>query len=110
MEENQIAEECFQEALQTAMQARLSPEALDALAGLAVFLYQADRERALELLALVQHHPASTHQTKEKVALFLAESEMDFSPQQLAEVYSRQPATLPLECAVVELLNDIVLD
>jgi DNA-binding SARP family transcriptional activator/predicted ATPase len=109
LEENQVAEECFQDALQTAMQARLSPEALDALAGLAALMYRADRERTVALLALVQHHPASTHQTKEKVAPFLAESEMDLSPQQLAEVYSRRPAT-SLECAVVELLNDIVLD
>jgi hypothetical protein len=40
----------------------------------------------------------------------LAEREMDFGLRQLAEIYSRRPATLPLECAVVELWNDVVLD
>ena len=107
--EDQVAHEHFQKALHTAMEAGLSPEALDALAGLAALLYEADRERALELLALVQHHPASTHQTKERVSPFLAKSRMDFTTQRLAQIQSKRPVTL-LELAVVELLNDIALD
>jgi predicted ATPase len=110
LEKDQAAYEHFQKALQTAMQAGLSPEALDALAGLAASLYKTDREHAAALLALVQHHPASTHQTKEKIAPFLAEPEMDFGLRQLAEVYSSPPATSPLECAVAELWNDVAID
>jgi tetratricopeptide (TPR) repeat protein len=63
--------EYLQRAVQTATGAELLPEALAALAGWTRLLIasrpkQGDPELAIELLALVLHHPAGSRQTKEE--------------------------------------------
>jgi hypothetical protein len=60
------ASQYFKEALQLALEHRLAPIALDVLVGLARFQQQPEQaEGAVELAALAEHHPASTHQTRQ---------------------------------------------
>lgn len=60
---------------------RTAPEALDALAGLAVVHAQSgDLEQALELLALVLTHPATSQETKDRVAGLQAELVAELPP------------------------------
>ncbi len=64
----------FPEALKTAMDIQALPVALDVLAEMASLARRAGDDRhALELLALVGHHPASSRETKDRAQRFLAE-------------------------------------
>lgn len=58
----------YAEALELALRQGLAPVALDVLAGLARLWSQAGRaEQAVELLALAEHHEASTYETRQDV-------------------------------------------
>ncbi|HEX6385814.1 MAG TPA: tetratricopeptide repeat protein, partial [Anaerolineae bacterium] len=57
----------FSQALQLALKHRLAPVALDVFVGVVELPAPADEaSRAVELLTLAEHHPASTHETREK--------------------------------------------
>jgi predicted ATPase len=63
------AKRYFQELLRTTIATQQMPLALDALAGLIHLQARAEqRKQALELSALVLHHPASAQETKDRVA------------------------------------------
>jgi hypothetical protein len=61
-------------ALQLAVRHRLAPVALDSFTWAALLLARSgEKEQAVELLALAEHHPSSTYETKERAARELAE-------------------------------------
>lgn len=110
------AKQYFLTALQTAMEAQLAPVALDALVGQAILLSHEptseivhDRakknQRAVELLALVLRHSASSQEVKEKAQRLLAEVAEELSPQQLAAAQERGQAR-KLDEVVAEILAE----
>ncbi|HEX6383212.1 MAG TPA: tetratricopeptide repeat protein, partial [Anaerolineae bacterium] len=68
------ARQYFSQALQLALKHRLAPVALDVFVGVAELVAPAgEAPRAVDLLALVEHHPASTHETREKARMRLSQ-------------------------------------
>jgi hypothetical protein len=63
-----------------------------------------EQERAVELLTLVQHHPASAYETKEKVRYLLAEWTDNLPPDKMTSAQARG-RTLDLWETVAELLE-----
>ena len=65
-----LARQYFSQALQLALKHRLAPLALDVFAGVAEVVAPAgESPLAVELLALAEDHPASTHETRERARL-----------------------------------------
>jgi hypothetical protein len=78
LDDAQTARDYFSEALQMALNIQALPGALDALVGLASLLIKtgdAEREQALEILALALSHPASSRDNQDRAARLLAELE-----------------------------------
>lgn len=107
------AEACFREALTTAMAIRAMPIALHGLVGVATLLTKqaetstgldALKERAVELLAMVSHHPASLKETKDRANHLLRQLAAHLPPPLLAAAQERGQ-TKTLEAAVTEILN-----
>jgi DNA-binding SARP family transcriptional activator/predicted ATPase len=72
----QEAEGYLDRALRLAMEIGVLPVALAALAGVANLLVRkGEQRRALELLAVVLHHPASEQETKDRIKRLLSELE-----------------------------------
>ncbi len=70
----EAARDYFQEALQIAVDAQIIPLLLSILAGIGELLIESGQhERALDVLHLIRHHPASDEQTKERVQQRLAD-------------------------------------
>jgi predicted ATPase/pimeloyl-ACP methyl ester carboxylesterase len=68
------ARQAFGQALRLTVKHGLAPVALDVFVGVAPLLAREDEtQRAVELLSLARHHPASTHETKEKARHRLTE-------------------------------------
>jgi len=67
--EYEEARQYFYQALRLETKTQRQPIILDALAGLAHYLAEkGEPEHALELLALISHHPASTQETRDRAA------------------------------------------
>jgi len=85
----------FQEALQTALEAEALSAVLYMLVGKATLLTrQGKHERAAELLAFVQHHPASGQDTQERVAKRLASLTNDVHPKAMKRALIRGKSSL----------------
>jgi hypothetical protein len=102
--EHQAARACFQEALSTAMQARMPSPVLDGLVGTAALLAREEKtERALELAALARRHLASTRQTQDRAEQLLSELASQLPPQ-AATVAQERGQGRELEEVVEEVL------
>jgi tetratricopeptide (TPR) repeat protein len=85
--------QCFREALELALRARRMLEALDALVGLAsLSAREGAPERAVELLALASHHPATTKVTRDRAQELLLELKSELSPEVFAAATARGQA------------------
>jgi tetratricopeptide (TPR) repeat protein len=97
----------FQGLLLTTMAAQQKPLALDAVAGLTHLLARAGQgKRALELAALILNHPASTQETKDRVAWLEAELAPVLSPA-VVEAAQTRGKSLDLQETVAALLEDL---
>ena len=89
------------------MTLRAIPFVLLTLVGIATLLAaEGEKERALELLALVLHHPLSWQWTKDRAAPLVAELEAELSPEVVAAAQARGQAR-DLEATVAELLVEL---
>ncbi|MBE7555297.1 MAG: tetratricopeptide repeat protein [Anaerolineales bacterium] len=92
LDDIQTARDYFSEALKVALNIQAIPGALDALVGLASLLIKtggAEREQALEILALALSHPASSRDNQDRAARLLAEVEPQFSAATVKAVRTR---------------------
>ena len=100
------AEECYHRALEIAVatpDAFLAPALV--LVGIASLLAAKGRgERALELLTLVLHHPASWQPTRDQAAALAAELAAELPPEAV-EAAQERGRTRDLETTVAELLD-----
>jgi len=99
----------YQEALGILVETGTRPVMLDILVGWAQLLIQknaseADRQQAVELLALAAHHPASEHETREQAKALLVEKFADLPAEDLEAAQTRRRA-LDLEVIVKTLLK-----
>lgn len=102
--ELQEATTYFRNALHSALQNQAATLALDALTGIAYLLAQAGKpEQALELLGLVQYHPASTQETKDRAAKLHDKLISELPPEAVAaaRVWEKQRT---LEAVAAEIL------
>jgi len=110
------AKQHFLAALQTAIEGQITPVALAAVAGLATLLtHQPAREtelglitmkeQAIELLAFVQSHSATSQEAKDRAQRLLAELETELPPQVMAAAQKRGRGR-KLEVVVAELLAE----
>ena len=80
-------------ALPLIMQLETTPQALEALAGMAHVQAQAGEwERALALIGLVTHHPSSYQESKDRLAGLEAELRAALSPKQVQTALARGQA------------------
>jgi len=97
----------FHKALEILVVVRLPSFALLTLVGIATLLAAGgEKERALELLALVIHHPLSWKWTKDRAAPLVAELEAELSPDVVAAAQERSQAR-DLDTTVSELLVEL---
>lgn len=92
LDDIQTARDYFSEALKMALNIQAIPGALDALVGLASLLVKAggaEREQALEILALALSHPASSRDNQDRAARLLAEVEPQLSAGTVKAVRTR---------------------
>jgi predicted ATPase len=106
----EAAETFLYQAVGTAMGAGLLPEALAALVGLAELLVAsrpdgATAGRAVELLKLGLHHPASSRTTKDRAAHLLDELKTQLPPQTITLAQTGKEIK-DLEVMVAELLEE----
>lgn len=91
--EDQEATECFHKALDIATDTQLASVALEALVGVATLLARAgEKERALELVVYVLHHPAVYVDIKDRAKQLVSELKSQFSPQAFAMTQARGQA------------------
>jgi len=101
------AEQGFLTAFKIAAEAKVYPNALDALAGLAVVKAQRGAvEPALILATHILQHPASTQEAKDRAGRLGAELEAQLSPQQV-ETVQVQAQAKSFEAVVQELLLNV---
>ncbi|MCP4544085.1 MAG: tetratricopeptide repeat protein [Chloroflexi bacterium] len=98
----------YHKAIQIAMTVGAIPAALEALAGLVGVLAQSGQaERALELLGLVQHHPALDSEIRRIIEPILADLRAKL-PQDVVDAALEQGKSLELEAVVAEIFKDTV--
>ena len=103
----QRARTCFYQALETTMMVGQMSQLLLALVGTAILLAaEGERERALELLALALHHPASLQWAKDRATSLVTELEAELSPDVAAAALERG-RTRDLEATVAKLLDEL---
>jgi tetratricopeptide (TPR) repeat protein len=101
------AEQCALEAFKTAAESEYHPNALDALASLvAIRIQQGLNTAALEMAFHVLCHPASPHETKDRVKQLWAEVETQLTPRQL-EVIQTQAQSRGFAGIVKEILGTV---
>ena len=106
----QEARRCFRQALEQAMTIRWMSHAVLTLVGIATLLAaEGEKERALELLALVLHHPVSWQMAKDRAAPLIAQLEAKLPPDVVAAAQARGRAR-DLEVTVQELLVELGRD
>jgi hypothetical protein len=106
--ETEAAREYFSDSLQLALDIQAMPGMMDALVGLASLLINsgdAGREQALEILALVLSHPASSRDNQDRSARLLAELEPQLPAETVKAVRTRE-RTKTLEIVVKEVLGE----
>ncbi len=97
----------FHEALQITTDMHFVPLTLSIIAELAELQFQTGRaEQALELLALVRHHPASDRETQDRAARALIRYQADVSPDLLAAATGRGE-TLELDRVARRILAEL---
>jgi predicted ATPase len=95
-------------ALDLAVAAQMPSRHLLTFVGVArVLAKQGDKERAVELLALVTHHRFSWQLAKDQAASLLAELEAELAPDVVAAARARGQAR-DLDATVAELLDELV--
>jgi ATP/maltotriose-dependent transcriptional regulator MalT len=103
----QGAQQYFQQALQITTKMQFVPLTLSILNGLAELLGQTGQpEQAVELLALVLHHPASDYETKARAQQLLARYKQEFPPELFAAAIERGQAS-SLETGVATLQTNL---
>jgi predicted ATPase/DNA-binding SARP family transcriptional activator len=103
----QGAREYFFQALEMSAAFRLIPLVLRTVVGIAALLAaEGDRERALELLALILHHSVSWQVTKDKASRLIAGLEAELLPEVVAAAQKRGRAR-DLDATVAELLHEL---
>jgi tetratricopeptide (TPR) repeat protein len=103
----QEAREYLHQALELTLMAKRSDHALLVLVGIAALLAaKGEKERALELLALILHHPQSWQWTKDRAAPLVAQLEAELAPEVVAAAQARGRA-LDLDTAAAELLVEL---
>jgi tetratricopeptide (TPR) repeat protein len=99
------AETYLQSALETALEEWVPAQALHSLLRMAgLFMAAGEKERALELSVLVQHHQAGWQWLRDRAASLIAELEAELPPAVVALAQARGPAR-DLEATVAELLT-----
>jgi len=84
------ARQYFKEACKAGSTAHAPPHVLTALAGLAnLLVLEGSHERAIELLLFIQHNPASTQDTKDRLKKRRAELEAHLNTQQIEAARAR---------------------
>ena len=102
----QAAYEYFQQALEITTDMRYTPLTLSILIGLSRLLWQVgQKERSLELLALVHYHPAADHETKTAAQQHLSRYQTSATPPPLAEAIARGQ-TSDLDTIIAALLAE----
>lgn len=82
MEDNSAAKNYLREALKMSMEIQAIPAILEGLrATAALFAKTEESERAMELLALVLHHPAGLKDSKEKAEALLVKLQFELPPE-----------------------------
>lgn len=82
----------YLDALSLALHVQAIPIALDALVGLArLDIKTGELEQAFELLSLVQHHPASTEETKECAEHLMLEVEPALTLEEVHQLRAMEP-------------------
>jgi predicted ATPase len=100
------ARKYLRRSLELAVSARTPSRHLLALVGVArVLAREGDKERALELLALVTHHRFSWQMAKDQAALLITELEAELPPEVVAAAWERGQAR-DLDAIVTELLDE----
>jgi tetratricopeptide (TPR) repeat protein len=101
------ARKYFCQALETAMTVRWISVILLALVGVGALLAaEGEKERALELLALILRHPLGWRWTKDRAAPLVTELEAELPPDVVAAAQERGRAR-DLEVSVAELLIEL---
>jgi hypothetical protein len=100
----------FQQALALAIKHQLAPIALDVCVGVAQLLAQEGAtEQAVELLALAEHHEASTFETKQNARHRLLELPNQLPPA-MAQMAQVQGQTRELWATVAEVINVLAVE
>ena len=103
----EAAKTFLRQALEKEMSVQATAPALLTVVGIAALLMrQGQRERAVELLALVLPHPSTWEWTKDRAAPLVAELEAGLSPEVFAAAQERGQAR-DLETTVQELLAEL---
>ena len=101
------AREYLCQALDTAMMVRWTSVTLLALVGVGALLAaEGEKERALELSALILHHPLSWRWTKDRAVPLAAELEAEL-PHDVAAAAQERGQARDLEATVAELLAEL---
>jgi tetratricopeptide (TPR) repeat protein len=105
----EAARQQFHQSLEIAMKIGARPVALNALVGWATWLSasvsdDSAQERAVELLALVTHHPASEQETKDKAGRLLAELASSLPSESVTAAQERGKAG-KLDTVLLEMLE-----
>jgi hypothetical protein len=104
--DHQAARRSFSRVLQLASEAKRLPLLLEAIAGFGYVLARTgEPERAVELLALVLDHPASTQECKDRAARLQAELTTELPPELVRKAQERGRAR-DLDETVAELLSE----
>ncbi len=103
--EYQAAWRLFQTALKLALANRVMPKVLDVFTGVAeLWLKEEKTQRALEVLALIVNHPASSKENQDRAVRLLS----DLIPQLSAEVMSLTEQ-IEQDKLVEEIIKEIIL-
>lgn len=108
----QEAGQYFKQALEITTRIGANPLTLNILVGLATLLTtaepgDAEREQAVELLALALHHPASEQETKDRARWLLNKLVASLSPESVAAAQERGKAE-KLDTVLLEMLETAV--
>jgi len=107
LEDFEASEAYYYEALKIAIDIQTIPVALAALGGLAepIARQKKNMERALELVTIALHHPASNKETQDRAREFLAKRQPELSPELFAiHQPGGQDYATQLESLVTEIL------
>ncbi|MDQ4076600.1 MAG: tetratricopeptide repeat protein [Chloroflexota bacterium] len=103
----QEAQHYLAQALHLATKHRLAPVAIDVFVSVAACLArEGETERALKLLALAEHHPTSTYESKEKARKHLAEL-TTYLPTETAVRAQVQGRTSDWQTTASQLIEDL---